>query len=55
VEKFSSIMRRFDMATTVLNGAFSSGLSGGLTDKVLYAFPLRKENANKAWEEVLII
>jgi hypothetical protein len=49
------LMQCFDMTSSALNDAFSSGLSGGLADKVLDAFPSRKENASKAREEVLII
>jgi hypothetical protein len=48
-------MQCFDMTSSALNDAFSSGLSGGLADKVLDAFPSRKANASKAREEVLII
>jgi hypothetical protein len=49
------LVRCFDMTSSALSGAFSSGLSGGLADKVLDAFPSRKANASKAREEVLII
>jgi hypothetical protein len=48
-------MRRFDMEASDLNSAFSSGLSGGLIDKVLDAFPSHKASASKAREEVLIV
>jgi hypothetical protein len=42
------LMRRFDMEASDLNGAFSSGLSGGLIDKVLDTFPSLKASASEA-------
>jgi hypothetical protein len=49
------IMCRFDMEASDLNGAFTSGLSSGLADKVLDAFPSLKASASNAREEVLIV
>jgi hypothetical protein len=48
-------MRRLDMEVDELDGVFKAGCSGGYTDKVLDAFLMRKANASKAREGLLLV
>jgi hypothetical protein len=48
-------MRRLDMEAGELDGVFKAGLSGGYAGKVLDAFPMRKANASKAGEGLLLL
>lgn len=49
------LMLRFDMEASELNGVFEAGLSDSYVHKVLDTFPLRKINASKAREGLLIV